>query len=597
MNSISYILKNPEKQQEFFSCKRTYAFSAALIGAVLFFLIYGIESLWPTNVSFLYNSTDADVFNHQLGFDFYRIAPWRNPIGLQSLYPYPYLGSVIYTDSIPILAFFFKLISPILPEYFQYFGLWIFICFMLQGVSASLIFKKLGISYTKTMLCVPFFILNVPFLFRCFHHSALAGQWLILFSFLLILCEKEMAYRKRAILWSLLCFGSILIQGYLFFCVGFLMSFSCFYQFIKYKKRGASVVVFFSCVVFSVFAYYIGGGMLTHQNIIMGGYPYYLFDPADLINPLIYSSFLPPIVYLCSLESSVYWGIAFMALLITAIVFLIIKRKKIAPFYKEHRFIVCLVLLASLFLFLVSEGIAPRIAGQTLFDLREVIRDYDTLAALSTMRSTARFILPVLYLLQLCVFYIICRGIHSRRIFLCVMIPCIVLQYAEIVPRTAKGRADSIVSGYPHPFNDSFDRVFNENAKHLSYITTGYEDIAFAGVFASHHHMSLNTSKACRGPKNSVQFDVNAWNTGRLSDDTVYLIPDDNVVYLSPQLLPENYLIYYCDEKLCIFNKELMQEAPPKSAVAMDRETLYSLLEYYYDPALAETPFDTFDSH
>ena len=587
--------EDKQKLQFLFTRSAVYALSAALIGAVLFLLIYGFATLLPTNVSFIYNSTDADVFNHQLGFDFFRISPWRDPIGLQSYYPYPYESSVIYSDSIPLFAFFFKLLSPILPEYFQYFGIWIFLCFMLQGVSSSLVLKKIGLTYIQAMLCVPFFILNVPFLFRCFHHSALAGQWLILFSFLIILSESEMSTKKRISLWALMCGISILIHGYLFFLVGFLMSFSCIYQFFKNRKRLSTIAVFISCVIISLFTYYIGGGMLPHDTIIMGGYSLYLFDPVDLINPLIYSSFLPPIVYYCSKESAVYWGVAFIALLSTALVFLFIRRISLISFLKKHRFFALLTLISSIFLFVLSEGPSPRIAGKTLFNLISTDTNYDLIAFLSTFRATARFILPVLYLIQICVFYVISRFVNKQTLFTLILIPCIILQYAEIVPKAAKGGADSIVSGYHTVFNDCFDNTFSSNARHLSFISDNYENIAAAGVFASHHNMTLNTSKACRGPKNSVWADITSWNAEQLSRDTVYLIPDDYIPYLKPVLLTDDHLIYYCDEMICIFHKDLLLNPPGENAVMLDSSMLYDILDHYYDPELAATPIGTFD--
>lgn len=594
--------KNPktisfDKYKQFFLHPLVYAISAAIIGAILFFLIYGFASLLPTNVAFIYNSDDADVFNHQLGFDFFRISPWRNPIGVQSYYPYPYDSSVIYSDSIPIFAFIFKLLSPILPEYFQYFGIWIFLCFMLQGVSASLLLKKLGLSYLKTMLCVPFFIINVPFLFRCFHHSSLAGQWLILFSFLLIISESEMSAKKRIFLWTLMCGVSVLIHGYLFFMTGFLMSFSCFYQFFKNKKRLSSVVVFFSCVFITLLAYYLGGGMLKFESVIMRGFPGLVFDPVDLINPLIFSSFLPGIDYKYSTESAVYWGIAFMIFILIAIVLLVINHKKIKPFLKKHSFFVILTLLASVFLFAISEGLRPRIAGQQLWDLVGTDPNRELLAFLSTFRATARFILPVWYMIQVGVFYILAKGLPSSRIFAYILMPCIVLQYVELVPLTAKGKADGITSGYSTVFNDCFDDVFTSDARHLSFISDTFEDIASAGVFASHHNMTLNTSKACRGPKNSVQADLDAWNSEQLSDDTVYLLIDDYMPYLSPKLLPETYVVYYCDDRVCFFNKKLLKKSPAKEAIELERETFFELTKQYYNPALSTMPVGTFDSY
>ncbi len=593
MDDTLVVSDSDTKRKKFFSSPLVYSVSAALIGAVLFLLIYGYASLLPTNISFIYDSSDPDVFSHQLGFDFYRISPWRWPIGVQSYYPYPYECSVIYTDSIPIFAFFFKILSPILPEYFQYFGLWLFLCFMLQGVSSSLLLRKLKIDYLRTMLCVPLFIINVPFLFRCFHHSAIAGQWLILFSFLMIISEHEMKPKSRLACWSLLCGGSVLIHGYLFFLVGFLMSFSTLYQFLKYKTYKSSIMVFVSCVITTLASYYLAGGMIPHKNVVMKGFPNYVFDPVDLFNPLFFSSFLPAMPYAYSTETAVYLGIAFMALLFFAMIILIRKRKKLAFFLKEHHLFVILTLISSCFLFVLSEGVRPRIAGNILFDLIGDDPNYDLLAYLSLFRATARFILPVWYMIQVGVIYVVCRSLRSRVVFPIVMIACVIIQYAEIVPKTAKGGADSVVSGYSTVFNDTFDRVFTSEAKHMSLVNENYEEISSVAAFAAHHGMTLNNSKACRGPKNSIQNDVDAWNTGHLSEDTVYVIPEQYIVVFKPRILSDDYKIYYCENMFCIFNSSLMDVLPSEAALEVDPASLYEIMNVLYDPELSDEPLNT----
>ncbi len=593
MDDTLVVSDSNTKLKNFFSSALVYSVSAALIGAVLFLLIYGYASLLPTNVSFIYDSSDPDVFSHQLGFDFYRISPWRWPIGVQSYYPYPYECSVIYTDSIPIFAFFFKLLSPILPEYFQYFGLWIFLCFMLQGVSSALLLRKLKIDYLRTMLCVPLFIINVPFLFRCFHHSALAGQWLIIFSFLMIISEHEMKFKARLIGWSLLCGGSVLIHGYLFVLVGFLMSFSTLHQFLQYKTYKSSVTIFLSCVITSITLYYSAGGMIQYKNVVMKGFPNYVFDPADLINPLFFSAFLPSMPYAYSTETSVYLGIAFIVLLVFAIIVLVRKRKTLAVFLKVHSIFLILTLISSCFLFVLSEGVRPRIAGHVMFDLTGGSTDNDLMAYLSLFRATARFILPVWYMIQVGVLYVVCRSLRSRAAFTIVMIACVIIQYAEIVPKTAKGATDSVVSGYSTVFNDTFDKVFSTEARHLSLINENYVEISSVATFAAHHGMTLNNSKVCRGPKNSIQNDVDAWNAGKLADDTVYVIPELYIVIFEPRKLPDDYKVYYCDNMFCIFNSSLMEELPSEAALEVDPDSFYELMAAFYDPEMAKEPINT----
>lgn len=55
---------------------------------------------------------------------------------------YDEISSVIFTDSIPLFAILFKILSPVLPETFQYFDFWGMISYMLQGAISAKILKK-----------------------------------------------------------------------------------------------------------------------------------------------------------------------------------------------------------------------------------------------------------------------------------------------------------------------------------------------------------------------------------------------------------------------------------------------------------------------
>ena len=74
-----------------------------------------------------------DPATHFLGWHFFRNEPWHLPLGLNWAYGMEMSSSIVYTDSIPLLALIFKPFSNYLPTLFQYTGLWILICFALQG--------------------------------------------------------------------------------------------------------------------------------------------------------------------------------------------------------------------------------------------------------------------------------------------------------------------------------------------------------------------------------------------------------------------------------------------------------------------------------
>jgi hypothetical protein len=78
---------------------------------------------------------------------FFRDSSWSWPLGLAINMGYPIGANISYTDSIPIVSIFFKLISSLLPEHFQFFGLYTMLSFGLQGAASALligVFTKSG---------------------------------------------------------------------------------------------------------------------------------------------------------------------------------------------------------------------------------------------------------------------------------------------------------------------------------------------------------------------------------------------------------------------------------------------------------------------
>lgn len=92
---------------------------AALLGGIAFVLIYGVKILNPLYTDWLL--TGGDLSQHYLGWEFFRRSDWYFPLGLTDQLAYPLKTSVIYTDSIPIFAVFFKLFRSILPRQFSVF--------------------------------------------------------------------------------------------------------------------------------------------------------------------------------------------------------------------------------------------------------------------------------------------------------------------------------------------------------------------------------------------------------------------------------------------------------------------------------------------
>ena len=198
--------------------KSAYAFLiGVIIGIVFFLIVYGVAIINPTNTEWLLHSDDIegsiDLTQHYMGWVYYRDTPWTFPIGLtDGIYNEPV--SVVYTDSIPLFAVFFKIFSGILPETFQYMGLYGLLCYALMGGFGSLVTRRYSSNIIANVISSSFFVLSPVFLNRMYLHTALSAHFLIVAGIVLWLYRDKMKRGEYVWLWTLLIAGGTLINAY-----------------------------------------------------------------------------------------------------------------------------------------------------------------------------------------------------------------------------------------------------------------------------------------------------------------------------------------------------------------------------------------------
>lgn len=160
-----------------------------LISILVFCSIYGIKVLNPTYTDWL--MAGGDLSQHYLGWVAYRKSAWHFPIGLVDTLAYPGLTSIMFTDSIPLLAIPFKILSPILPSEFQFFGLWGICSFILQGLLSVKIIKNFTNNSLILILVSLLFLYTPVMIGRMYGHTSLAGHWILLLMLDLLFSYKE----------------------------------------------------------------------------------------------------------------------------------------------------------------------------------------------------------------------------------------------------------------------------------------------------------------------------------------------------------------------------------------------------------------------
>ena len=265
---------------------------AGTIGAFVFITIYGTKILNPCYTDWLMSG--GDLSQHYLGWKMYRNGDWTFPIGLTDQLAYPYYTSVIFTDSIPIFAVFFKLLSPILPANFQYFGFWGIMCFTFQGILSAKILQKFLKDHLLVLLGAVFFILSPICIQRMFGHTALAGQWLILLAIYTIVYYDEKFYKTKnaALVYGILGFLCSTIHLYFVPMVGIVLCAFVLISIVKSKKIFQSFFPLISFLTIIVVTVYLLGGFTSNATAQMGGLGYFGLNLNNFFNPRGWSIFL-----------------------------------------------------------------------------------------------------------------------------------------------------------------------------------------------------------------------------------------------------------------------------------------------------------------
>lgn len=266
---------------------------AALLGGIAFVLIYGIKILNPLYTDWLL--TGGDPSQHYLGWEFFRRSDWYFPLGLTDQLAYPLKTSVIYTDSIPIFAVFFKLFRSILPRQFQYFGIWGLLCFVLQGYYAAKILGERSSSKTVILAGSIFFIVSPVMVFRMYYHTALAAHWLILLA-IYFYSKHEKEYRdifRPVMQWGIL--GILIGSIHLYFvpmCGAILLGYILC---SIWKERKIRIRFFYPGISFSVGLFltvYLLGGFSSGADTGTNNLGLFSFNLNAFLNPMSYSTLL-----------------------------------------------------------------------------------------------------------------------------------------------------------------------------------------------------------------------------------------------------------------------------------------------------------------
>lgn len=425
---------------------KTRLYTYVLLGVTLFcsvLIVYHLKlSLalaWPTNNSWLFR---GDWAQHYLSWEMFRALPWQWPLGTLGNYFYPVGSNIGYTDTIPLLAFGFKLLSPLLPPDFQYIGLWLLLCFLLQAFFGVLLLRALKFNHPVSLFAgAMFFVLSPVLLFRI-GHPALCAHWLILGSLWIYFTDYTQHPLRCKIYQLTLLLLSAFIHPYLTVIV---FSFTIIYFFrlwIVDKIIGIGQLLLLSIIAVGIVVlswYVIGYFSLPAKDAweTGGGFTIFAANILGFINPFEYSTFLQgiPLQLDGQREGFAYLGLGMMVLVVITVI------KKIFELIKHHyqipdtthrpwlQFIPLLFLALIFTIFSLSSTINAGATTLFAYHLPEW-----AVHLTDTFRAAGRFIWVTYYIIFALAFYAL-RRLHISNTWLTIiLIVTLMIQIVDLAP-------------------------------------------------------------------------------------------------------------------------------------------------------------------
>ncbi len=396
----------------------------SIISLILTIYILGIN-----NFSFVKTSWLAahDVSTDLISWKFFKEDSWRFPLGSNPNYGMDIGSGIAFSGSVPIMAIIFKLFSGLTPFKFHYFGLWIFICFALQGYIAYLIIYNQTKNQLFAILGSLFFILSPILINRLSFHLSLCAHWLILLGFYL---EIKKNLLNKNLYWCILISISALVHFYftiMLSIIYFLFLINNFHQPMIYKKA----LLFLISLTTTMFI--IGYFDVPFTDALAYGYGNYALDLGSLIIPktsvvngnVNWSFFFFQKNQEIGSEGFAYLGLGGIFLLAFLIIILINNFNNYRK--KKNFFTYILILIIFVIIALTNK----------IYLFNTLILDFELpkifYGILSTVRASGRLIWPVYYLIFIFSIILIYKKFSNKN-SLYILILVFILQFIDIYP-------------------------------------------------------------------------------------------------------------------------------------------------------------------
>lgn len=490
------------------------------LGMALFISLGGLTILPPDSLGWLMRGF-LDPPTYQLGWEFFRDTPWMFPLGANPDYGMALGSSIVFSDSLPLFALPFKLLGPVLPDTFQYFGLWILVCFILQAVFGYLVFSRFTSNRWLLMLGTSLLLLMPAYLMRMTIHLSIAGQWLLLAGFYLYFSER---FRGR--FWVCLLIVAVFVHAYLLVMLGAIWAADLLQRLVKREHGfGQSVVQFIAGIALVILVMWLLGYFMLGPAPLAEGY-YARMNILALVDSRgEWSRFIPPPhIDIWDGDGFAYMGAGMLGLLVFALGLL--RRK---PDRKLARSALWPLVLMSVSLLIIALTDTINFGPHTIAKLNypETVTKF-----FQVFRSPGRFFWPVYYLLGIFAIVLACTRLSKRfAIFvLCAGLLVQIYDLSKMLLRMHGYFAQE--SSWQSPLSaPMWDELGGRYSKILYFPPHNAAlDFLTLAEFANRSNMSINIGNFARvdidKEKNHQEELLSAIGSGRLNPEAIYVFKD-----------------------------------------------------------------------
>ena len=510
------------------------------MGIGAFFLVLGPYALDPQNIRWLAGGFDPT--QHYLGWAFFRDSNWTLPWGLNPNFGLDISSSIVYSDSIPLFAILFKAFTQGIAGPFQYFGIWMLLCFVMQGIAAWILLGLVTSNQALRLICSIYFLFAPILLWRFVVTNSLAAQFLILFSLYLVIRSKQ---SYSSIAWALLLLLAATIHFYLLAMVGALWLVALFKNDMHESLRQifkVRLVAFLLTLVLLLFVFWlvgyfaVSGGAaasgsygIGHLNLFglfdSSGYSYVLPDIKE--TPNTYNSFDRALSHF---EGFSYLGLGLIICLGFALWGLHYRQVSLKELILRYRYLAIVLGLLTLFAISNNIGIGP---WNVAFPLPEVVR-----SLASILRASARMFWPVYYAFIILIFYIIIKS-YSKRVAITILSFGLLIQIVDtsagwlpLRHQLMQAKSAEWGTSLTDPFwaaaAKKYQKVVRIDAANHNH---NWETFAY---YAIQNHLSTNSIFLARVDEQKMMKANNDLNLeiklGQYSSDTLYILENDKAI-------------------------------------------------------------------